>query len=85
MTTKSLAVMVTDTQQNKVRVRPVAKESAHCEYIEHIFLLLVGNKRFATPKTNLDKNFLIGKQKYSTDILSVKRLMTNYGLTGGAT
>ena len=69
----------------KVWFNTASKESACKEYIMCLVLLLANNVRFATLKTNLDNNSLMGKQEYPTDILSVKRLMTNYVPTGGLT
>ena len=35
-------------------------------------------------KTELEKNFLMGKQEYPTTILASKRLMTDFQPTGGS-
>jgi hypothetical protein len=79
MTTKSLTTMTPYIQRNdiKVRVDVAAKESTCGEYLTYLFLLLANNRRFATPKTNLNNNFLVEKQEYPTDVLSAKRPMTN--------
>jgi hypothetical protein len=85
MTTETLAAMTTDLQRDeiKARVDAAAKESACGEYLACLFLLLSDNNRFAALKTNLDNNFLMGKQEYPSDVLSAKRLMTDYVPTGG--
>jgi hypothetical protein len=60
------------------------KKIACGEYPAYLFLLLSDKDRFVAPKTNLDNNFLVGEQKYFTDVSSAKRLITDYVPIGGA-
>ena len=43
-----------------------------------LFLLLTDNERYGPLKTQLDNNFLMGKQEYPSDVLAAKRLMTDF-------
>lgn len=80
MTTKILVKMTTDTQRNDIeaQVNVAMKEDIQGEYPACLFLLLFDNRRFATIKTNLYNNFLMGKQEYTMDMLSARMLMTDY-------
>ena len=41
-------------------------------------LLLTNTKRYGPLKTQLDNNFLMGKQEYPSNVLATKRLMTDF-------
>ena len=55
-----------------------AKEAAQGEYLVCLFLLLADNERYGPLKTQLDNNFLMGKQEYPSDVLTTKRRMTDF-------
>ena len=55
-----------------------AKEAAQGEYLACLFLLLADDERYGPLKTQLDNNFLMGKQEYPSDVLAAKRLMTDF-------
>ena len=54
------------------------KEAAQGEYFACLFLLLVDDERYGPLKTQLDNNFLMGKQEYPSNVLSAKRLMPDF-------
>ena len=62
-----------------------ARESLAGEYLACLFLLLADDNRFGPLKTQLDNNFMMGKQEYPRDVLSAKRLMTNFSPPVGST
>ena len=55
-----------------------AKEAAQGEHLVCMFLLLPDDERYGPLKTQLDVNFLMGKQEYHSDVLTSKRLMTDF-------
>ena len=55
-----------------------AKEEAQGYYPTCLFLVLADNERYDPLKMQLDNNFLIGKQEYSSDVLAAKNLMTDF-------
>ena len=57
-----------------------AKEGAQGEYLAYLaylFLRLADNQRYGPLNTQLDTNFLMEEQEHPSDVLSVKRLMTD--------
>ena len=54
-----------------------AKETTQGEYLVCLFLLLADTERYGPIKTQLDNNFLMGKQEYPSNVLAAKRLMTD--------
>ena len=55
-----------------------AKDAAQGEYFTCMFLMLSDDERYGPLKTQLDSNFLMGKQEYPSDVLAAKRLMTDF-------
>ena len=55
-----------------------AMEAAQGGYRGCLFLLLTDNKRHGPLKTQLDNNFVMGKEEYSSNILASKSLMTDF-------
>ena len=57
-----------------------ARESSSSEYLACLFLLLADNHRFKPLKREINNNFLMGGEngQYPKDVLSAKRLMTDF-------
>ena len=55
-----------------------AKEATQGEYLACLFLLLADNERYGPLKTQPDNKFLVGKQEYPSNVLTAKRLMTDF-------
>ena len=54
------------------------------EYLACLFLLMANYERYKPLKTELENNFLLGKQDYTTNIMASKRLMTDFQPTRGS-
>jgi hypothetical protein len=61
-----------------------AKEAATGEYLVCLFLLMAEDERYGPLKTQLDNNFLIGEQEYSSNVLAANWMMTDFVPTTGA-
>ena len=60
------------------RLKKGAMDSSCEEYLTCLFLLLAEKERFKPVTTELNKNYLLGKQDYPANVLAAKRLMTNF-------
>ena len=54
-------------------------ESSCKEYLVCLFLLLVDKERFEPVLTELNNNYLLGKQEYPANAMAEKSLITNFG------
>ena len=64
--------------EERIRIEEEASESACTEYLACLFLLMSDDERFKMFKKTLNDNFLLGRQEYPKDVLSLKRLMTDF-------
>ena len=84
-TEKDLAALtVTELETIETEATTSAKEAEQREYLACLFLLLVDDERYSPLKTQLDNNFLMGKQEYPSNVLAAKRLMTDFVPATGA-
>ena len=84
ITVESLAAMDADDRLAlKQKMEDTVMESTCEEYLTCLFLLMAYDGRYKPLKTDLENNFLLGKQEYPTTILEAKRLMTDFQPTGG--
>ena len=68
----------------KKNMEYTAMASSFKEYLTCLFLLMADNGRYKPLNTELENNFLLGKQEYPTNTLAAKRLMTDFQPTGGS-
>ena len=53
-------------------------ESSFKEYLACLFLFMLDREIFNPVTTELNKNYLLGKQEYPSNALAAKRLMTDF-------
>ena len=62
-----------------------AAKTASCEeYLGSLFLLMSDDTRFKPLKTQLENNYILGKQEYPHTVLAAKRMMADYVPASGA-
>ena len=64
----------------KTKFKEPARESSSSEYLACLFLLLADNDRFEPLKREINNAFLMGGEtkQYPKDVLTAKRLMTDF-------
>ena len=85
ITVKSLtAVNAEDRLALKQKMEDTVMASSCEEYPTCLFLLVADDRRYKLLNTELEKNFLLGKQEYPMTIMAAKRLITGFQPTGGS-
>ena len=76
--------MVAMSSADKAELDGAAKTASCEEYLGSLFLLMSDDTRFKPLKTQLENNYILGKQEYPHTVLAAKRMMADYVPVSGA-